>query len=116
MESKSYLFNQGDGNSDPLPEEDEETDDDEEDDADHGGEREPSISLLQEIVHYFWSPVQLHMHIYVGKAPRLSIRIDICILLSHSITNQNFCPVKVSDRQETWKMFLFVSGSVDCQT
>ena len=62
MESKSYLFNQGDGNSDPLPEEDEETDDDEEDDADHRGEREPSISLLQEIVHYFWSPVQLHMH------------------------------------------------------
>ena len=61
MESKSYLFNQGDGNSDPLPEEDEETDDDEEDDADHGGEREPSISLLQEVVHYFWSPVQLHM-------------------------------------------------------
>jgi len=53
------LFNQGDGNSDPLPEEDEETDDDEEDDADHRGEREPSISLLQEIVHYFWSPVQL---------------------------------------------------------
>ena len=62
MESKFYLFNQGDGNSDPLPEEDEETDDDEEDDADHRGEREPSISLLQEIVHYFWSPVQLHMH------------------------------------------------------
>ena len=61
MERKSYLFNQGDGNSDPLPEEDEETDDDEEDDADHRGEREPSISLLQEIVHYFWSPVQLHM-------------------------------------------------------
>ena len=62
MESKFYLFNQGDRNSDPLPEEDEETDDDEEDDADHRGEREPSISLLQEIVHYFWSPVQLHMH------------------------------------------------------
>ena len=85
MESKFHLFNQGDGNSDPLPEEDEETDDDEEDDADHRGEREPSISLLQEIVHYFWSPVQLNMLVWKVKVRQgtstLNIRIDICCLI-----------------------------------
>ena len=53
------LFNQGNGDSDPLPKEDEETDDDKEEDANDGGERQPSVLLLQEVVYDLWRPVQL---------------------------------------------------------
>ena len=54
-----HLLNQGDGNPDPLPEEDEEADDDEEKDANDGGESQPCVLLLQEVVYDLWRPVQL---------------------------------------------------------
>ena len=56
-----HLFNQGNGDSDPLPKEDEEADDDEEEDADHRGERQPGVLLLQEVVYDLWRPVQLQL-------------------------------------------------------
>ena len=62
-----HLFNQGNGNSDPLPEEDEEADDDEEKDANNGGESQPCVLLLQEVVYDLWRPVKLQKSAYMVK-------------------------------------------------
>ena len=83
-----HLFNQGNGDSDPLPKEDEEADNDEEEDANDGGERQPGVLLLQEVVYDLWRPVQLQKSAHNVKQISLG---------------------------GTWKMFLFVSGSSDGQ-
>ena len=53
------LLNQGNCDSDPLPKEDEEADDNEEEDPNDGGEGQPSVLLLQEVIYDLWRPVQL---------------------------------------------------------
>ena len=56
---QTHLLYEGDGDEDPLSEEDEETDDHEEDDAEDAGEGEPRVALLQEVLHNVRGPVQL---------------------------------------------------------
>ena len=53
------LFNQGNGNSDPLPEEDEEADNYEQKNPNDRRESDPSVSLLQEVDQNIWCPIQL---------------------------------------------------------
>ena len=58
-DSPGHLLYEGDGDEDPLSEEDEEADDHEEDDAEDAGEGEPRVALLQEVLHNVRGPVQL---------------------------------------------------------
>ena len=54
-----HLLYEGDGDEDPLSEEDEEAEDHEEDDAEDAREGEPRVALLQEVLHNVRGPVQL---------------------------------------------------------
>ena len=57
--SAAALLYQGDGDQDPLAEEDEHADHHQEDDPSDDGEGQPSITLLEEVLHNGRSPVQL---------------------------------------------------------
>ena len=53
------LLYEGDGDEDPLAEEDEDAEDDEEEDPRDAGEGQPGVALLQEVIQDLRSPVQL---------------------------------------------------------
>ena len=53
------LLYQGDGDQDPLAEEDEHADHHQEDDPGDGGEGHPRVPLLEEVLRDGWCPVQL---------------------------------------------------------
>ena len=53
------LLYQGDGDQDPLAEEDEQADHHQEDDPSDGSEGHPCVALLEEVLRDGWCPVQL---------------------------------------------------------
>ena len=60
-----HLLYEGDGDEDPLAEEDEDAEDDEEEDPRDAGEGQPGVALLQEVIQDLRSPVQLQKCIFM---------------------------------------------------
>ena len=58
-DKSSCLFNESDGDQDPLPEEDEEAHGDQEDDAGDASEGQPGLSQPQQVVAILWGEVHL---------------------------------------------------------
>lgn len=68
------LLYQGDGDQDPLAEEDEHADHHQEDDPGDGGEGHPRVALLEEVLRDGWCPVQLRKNIFniLGRGSKIA--------------------------------------------